>query len=99
MPFCDAPPALPNHAAGLGENVVGGHVNPDEWLVYKPMIGKAPAPIIRRIRGDKAIKRIYSKDPVTAEATVNVPVSLADRRCFSLEDSDVLTLAQYAKAC
>lgn len=66
-------------AYGLGENVVQGSVNPDEWLVFKPLLNGAtnPAevvvpeeqgtvytPIIRRHLGEKAIKMIYNKDPV-----------------------------------
>ncbi len=61
-------------AYGLGENVVQGAVNPDEFLVFKPTLALGFRPIIRRHLGEKAIKMIYTRDPVTAEATRNVAV-------------------------
>lgn len=54
-------------------------------------------PIIRRTLGDKSVKRVYSMDAVTAEATVNVPVGLAERRRFSLDDKEIIQLAAYGK--
>ena len=53
-------------AYGLGENVVQGAVNPDEFLVHKPTLEQGYRPIIRRHLGEKAIKMIYTRDPVTA---------------------------------
>jgi pyruvate,water dikinase len=85
-------------AYGLGENVVQGAVNPDEFLVFKPTLEQGFRPIIRRHLGEKAIKMIYTRDPVTAEATRNVPVKKDERQRFSVTDDEVLELARYAIA-
>ncbi len=85
-------------AYGLGENVVQGTVNPDEFLVYKRTLQTGFRPIIRRQLGEKAIKMIYSKDPVTAAATRNVPVREAERQRFAISDDEILQLARYAVA-
>jgi pyruvate,water dikinase len=85
-------------AYGLGENVVQGTVNPDEFLVFKPTLEQGQRPIIRRHLGEKAIKMIYTRDPVTAEATRNVAVKKAEQLRFSISDDEVLQLARYATA-
>jgi pyruvate,water dikinase len=85
-------------AYGLGENVVQGAVNPDEFYVHKPTLEKGFRPIINRHLGEKAIKMIYAKDPVTGQATSNVPVSKEGRQRFCITDDDVLQLARYAVA-
>ena len=85
-------------AYGLGENVVQGAVNPDEYLVFKRTLAQDKRPIIRRHLGEKAIKMIYAKDPVTAEATRNVKVRIEERRRFAISDDEVLELARYAVA-
>ena len=85
-------------AYGLGENVVQGAVNPDEFLVFKPTLEQGCRPIIRRHLGEKAIKMIYTKDPVTAEATRNVAVKKSERQRFSITDDEILQLARYAVA-
>ena len=66
-------------AYGLGENVVQGAVNPDEFMVFKETLENY-RPIIRRHLGEKAIKMIYSKDPVTGVAVRNVQVRRTRRR-------------------
>jgi pyruvate,water dikinase len=83
-------------AYGLGENVVQGAVNPDEFLVFKPTLDSGHRPIIRRHLGEKAIKMIYTRDPVTSEATRNVAVKKSEQRRFSITDDEVLQLARYA---
>ena len=83
-------------AYGLGENVVQGAVNPDEFLVFKSTLEQGFRPIIQRHLGEKAIKMIYTKDPVTAEATRNVAVKEEERRRFSITDDEILQLARYA---
>ena len=85
-------------AYGLGENVVQGTVNPDEFLVFKPTLEQGHRPIIRRHLGEKAIKMIYTRDPVTSEATRNVAVKKAEQLRFSISDDEVLQLARYATA-
>ncbi len=85
-------------AYGLGENVVQGAVNPDEFLVYKPTLELGYRPIIRRHLGEKAIKMIYTRDPVTAEATRNVEVHKKERQRFAITDDEILELARYAVA-
>jgi pyruvate,water dikinase len=85
-------------AYGLGENVVQGAVNPDEFLVFKPTLATGHRPIIRRHLGEKALKMIYTRDPVTAAATRNVHVKKDERQRFSVSDEEVLELARYAVA-
>ena len=80
---------------GLGETVVQGAVNPDEFYVYKRSVRQGKHAILRRNLGGKAIKMVYapagSKERV---ATVEVPK--AARMQFSLSDADILTLARQA---
>jgi pyruvate,water dikinase len=83
-------------AYGLGENVVKGAVNPDEFYVYKNTLDDVHRPILRKHLGSKAIRMIYSKDPATGISTTNVSVSETARKQFSIDDDDVLTLARQA---
>ena len=81
---------------GLGENVVQGAVSPDEYYVFKPTLDKAPAPVLSRNLGEKAIKMIFSAS--LRHPTKNVSVPEEDRRRFCLNDEELLTLARYAVA-
>ena len=83
-------------AWGLGEMVVQGEVNPDEFYVYKPNLEAGRPPILRRERGSKALRMICHGDPARRVDVVEVP--LTDRHRFSLEDEDVVELARYAVA-
>jgi pyruvate,water dikinase len=85
---------LINAAWGLGENVVQGAVDPDEYVVFKPLLGDPRlTPIIGKSRGAKAIKMIYARGEAT---TRNVPTSKAERAAYVLSDSEILTLARWA---
>ncbi len=84
-------------AYGLGETVVQGAVNPDEFYVYKPAVRSGRASIVRRNLGAKAIKMIYAADGST-ERVRTVEVEPALRRQFSLNDADILSLAKQALA-
>jgi pyruvate,water dikinase len=83
-------------AYGLGENVVQGAVNPDEFYVFKPTLAAGKRPILKRQLGEKAIKMIYTSDPMAGMSTHNVRVSREERRKFSITDDEVLALARYA---
>jgi len=83
-------------AWGLGELVVQGRVNPDEFYVHKPNLEAGRPPILRRERGSKAQKMVYGDDPEERVAVVDVPVE--DRHRFSLGDDDVIELARCAVA-
>jgi pyruvate,water dikinase len=85
-------------AYGLGENVVQGAVNPDEFYVFKPTLSEGKRPILKRQLGDKAIKMIYTTDPMAGMSTTNVRVRLEERREFAINDEEVLQLARYAAA-
>lgn len=85
---------LINSSYGLGESVVQGAVNPDEFCVFKPTLRKGYKPILRRTLGDKEFKTIY--DIGGTKGTKNVPVSLSERALFSLTDEDILILADWA---
>jgi len=80
---------------GLGETVVQGAVNPDEFYVYKPALRAGHQSILRRNLGGKAIKMVYA-DEAADEAVATIDVDERDSRRFSLDDSDVETLARYA---
>jgi pyruvate,water dikinase len=84
-------------AYGLGENIVQGAVDPDEYYVHKPTYAAGHRTVLRRLRGDKAVKMILV-DGETKNTTRNVPTPKADRARFCLTDADVLELAGYACA-
>lgn len=87
---------LINGAWGLGENVVQGAVNPDEFQVFKPFLDDADRlPIIAKTLGTKEIKMIYGRSDEAA--TRNVPTSVAERERFTLSDAEAVELARYAK--
>jgi pyruvate,water dikinase len=81
-------------AWGLGENVVQGAVNPDEWYIFKPTLKKGFKPIIMKRVGGKAIKMIYTTD--AKAPTKNVAVPEEDRRRLVLSDEEVVSLARMA---
>ena len=82
-------------AYGLGENVVQGAVDPDEYYVHKPTYLAGHRAVLRRLLGDKAVKMILVEGE-TKNTTRNIPTPKADRARFCLTDSDVLELAGYA---
>ena len=86
--------ALVTAAYGLGENVVQGAVNPDEYLVFKPTLQQGCRPILKKRLGSKEIKMVY--DIGGSKLTKNVPVSLADRQHYAITDNEILTLARWA---
>ncbi len=81
---------------GLGETVVQGAVNPDEFYVHKPTLAAKRPAILQRNRGSKAIKMIYSDGADSQRATTTVDVPEADRHRFSLTDQEVEELARQA---
>jgi pyruvate,water dikinase len=85
---------LINAAWGLGENVVQGTVDPDEYQVFKPLLTDTSlTPIVEKKRGGKAIKMIYATGD---HSTRNVPTSKAERAAYVLSDGEILTLARWA---
>jgi pyruvate,water dikinase len=84
-------------AYGLGENVVQGLVEPDEFYVHKSTYQQGFRQILKRRLGSKKIKMIYNTG-TTREATKNMVTSESERQRFCLSDDDVLTLAGYAIA-
>ena len=81
---------------GLGETVVQGAVNPDEFYVYKPALRAGRRSVIRKKLGSKAIKMVYATDGAAGPRVATVNVEPADSRRYSISDSDVETLARYA---
>ena len=81
---------------GLGEAVVQGAVNPDEFYVYKPALRAGRPAILKRGVGSKATKMVYTQDSTVGRSIDFVPVDEADRGRLSLTDADVLELAQHA---
>ena len=83
-----------NAIFGLGENIVGGRVNPDEFFVFKPSLKAHKSAIIKRQLGSKEMKMIYD-DKLK---TLNISTTLDERTRFSLNDDELVTLARYALA-
>ena len=82
-------------AYGLGENVVQGTVDPDEFYVHKPTFEKGYRTVLRRVLGAKKIKMIYAEGN-TREAVKNIVTPKGDRLRFCIDDKEVLMLADYA---
>jgi len=80
---------------GLGECVVQGSVNPDEFYVHKPLLADDKPAILRKTRGSKKIKMIFDSAD-GAESVETIDVSAEDQKKFSLSDADVLALAKMA---
>jgi pyruvate,water dikinase len=78
-------------AYGLGENIVQGALEPDEFMVFKPTFERGHRSVLRRSLGSKKIKMVYGDT-----GTRNVPTPEAERSRFCLNDADVCTLADYA---
>ncbi len=83
-------------AYGLGETVVQGAVNPDEFYVYKPTLKMGAPAILRRNLGAKAIKMVYTDDHSAGNAVETVGVPVEERNRFSINDEDVQELARLA---
>ncbi|CAN7360782.1 phosphoenolpyruvate synthase [Massilia sp. LjRoot122] len=81
---------------GLGETVVQGAVNPDEFYVHKPMLAQGKLPVIRRNIGSKLIKMEFTSEAKAGRSvrTVDVPIEMRNR--YSLTDAEVVELAKYA---
>lgn len=90
--FKDA--ALITAAYGLGENVVQGAVNPDEYIVFKPTLKQGYRPILDKRLGSKEIKMVY--DAEGSKLTKNVPTSPLERGTYAINDAEILQLAQWA---
>jgi pyruvate,water dikinase len=81
---------------GLGETVVQGAVNPDEFYVYKPALERARHPILRRTLGAKATKMVYAPPEQADKRVMTVDVPETERMRFCLSDADVVELARQA---
>jgi pyruvate, water dikinase len=85
---------LVNGAYGLGESVVQGTVNPDEFYVFKPTLREGFRPILQKKLGTKEFKLVYEEGGT--RQTRSVPVPAEDRERFVLSDDEILTLARWA---
>ncbi|MBD1870574.1 phosphoenolpyruvate synthase [Cyanobacteria bacterium FACHB-471] len=85
--------ALVTAAYGLGENVVQGVVNPDEYIVFKPTLKQGFRPILEKRLGSKEIKMVY--DIGGSRPTTNLPVPKVDQGKYALEDDEILKLAEW----
>ncbi|MBE0508650.1 MAG: phosphoenolpyruvate synthase [Marinospirillum sp.] len=83
-------------AYGLGETVVQGAVNPDEFYIHKPTVEAGRPAILRRNLGSKLIKMVYGDESAAGKSVKTVEVSLADRQRFSLSDDEIMNLARQA---
>jgi pyruvate,water dikinase len=83
-------------AWGLGENVVQGAVNPDEYYVFKPTLKEGKRPIVSKKIGSKEIKMIYDNDPNTPEPVKNIDTTPEERNSYVVSDDEILQLANWA---
>ena len=83
-------------AYGLGEGVVQGAVNPDEFYVYKPALAAGRPAVLKRSVGEKATKMVYTEDASVGRSTAFVEVDPAERVRLSLTDADLTELARQA---
>src|SRR4051794_9800774 len=83
-------------AYGLGEGVVQGAVNPDEYYVYKPALRAGRSAVLKRGLGEKATKMVYTEDATVGRTTEFVDTDPAERRRLSLTDDEVEELARHA---
>ncbi|MEM9602991.1 MAG: phosphoenolpyruvate synthase [Pseudomonadota bacterium] len=81
---------------GLGETVVQGAVNPDEYYVHKPMLAQGRHAIVRRNLGSKQHKMVFTDDTSAGHSVQTVDVTPAEQQAFSLTDAQVEQLARYA---
>ena len=81
---------------GLGETVVQGAVNPDEFYVHKPMLEQGKKPVIRKNIGSKLIKMEFTKEAKAGRSVQTVDVPIEQRNRYSLTDEEVVELAKYA---
>jgi len=81
---------------GLGETVVQGAVNPDEFYVFKPALANGKYPILRKNLGSKAIKMVYSEGTIPGKTVDTVDVDESDSLKFSISDEDIIALAKMA---
>ncbi|AFY77340.1 phosphoenolpyruvate synthase [Pleurocapsa sp. PCC 7327] len=86
--------ALITAAYGLGENVVQGAVNPDEYFVFKPTLKQGFRPILEKRLGSKEIKMVY--DVGGGKLTKNVPVPEPERKKYAITDDEIITLGKWA---
>jgi len=77
---------------GLGENIVKGTVNPDEFYVHKPTLKSGFKPLLKKRLGSKRIKMVYSQD--SKSTTRNVPTKEYEQKSFALSDEEILNLAK-----
>ena len=80
---------------GLGENIVQGAINPDEFYVFKPTLEQGKFPIIQKKMGDKKLTMIYSK-ATASDSTVNIHTPKPKQQQFVLSDAEIITLAKWA---
>jgi pyruvate,water dikinase len=83
-------------AYGLGETVVQGQVNPDEFYVYKQSLTNSRPAILRRGLGSKVLRMVYDSETSAGRSVKTEPVAESDRRKFSISDAEVEQLARYA---
>src|SRR5260221_12810122 len=83
---------------GLGELLVQGAINPDEFYVHKPMLERGKPAIVRRALGSKLQKMVFSQSASAGKSTRTVEVPEAERNRFSLSNEEILELARYAVA-
>ncbi|MCK6412133.1 MAG: phosphoenolpyruvate synthase [Azonexus sp.] len=82
---------------GLGETVVQGAVNPDEFYVHKPMLDAGKKAVVRRNLGSKMIKMTFAAEKVAGKSTITEDVAEPLRHQFSINDEEVMELARYAQ--
>jgi pyruvate,water dikinase len=81
---------------GLGENIVQGTVNPDEFYVFKPSLAKKKHPIIQKVLGDKKLTMVYAETQQGKFTTTNIETPIEKQEQYVLSNKDVISLAKWA---
>ena len=82
---------------GLGENIVQGNVNPDEFYIFKPTLETGHFPILQKKKGDKRLTMVYNPKK-EGDPTVNIQTPISKQEQFVLSDNEIMLLAQWALA-
>ena len=98
---CDTESGFPdvvliNASYGLGENVVLGRVEPDQYYIFEKTLDKGFAPILEKKIGAKKMKLVYDNNLLSNKSTKNISVSKKDRNSFVLENEEILQLAKWS---
>ena len=84
-----------NASYGLGENIVKGVVNPDDFIIFKPMVSKGFSPILQKKLGGKEFKLVYQESKIGEDTLKNITCTDPEKKSFSLSENEILLLSKW----